>query len=168
MTITESMERLHTRKKVKRLELHSLKNRCVYKITNSIKQCSWSQELGNVQRKPEVLYLNSSFSLLCSILLFSLISISSDGKSDWLKAFSKWGLNVEQRHTSTMSAHTQQQKWGDSLFKNDVWCWKKLWWCGGTAVWWCSRSGRNHSLPSGLQSRLSKMPWHSDIRNWNL
>lgn len=140
MAITESMEGLHTRKKVMRLELLSLKNRCVYKITNSIKQHSWSQELGNVQRKPEVLYLNSTFSLLCSISLFSFISISSDSNSDWLKAFRSWGFNVKQRRTSTMSAHTQKWKWGDSLFKNDICSWKKLRGCGGMAAWRCSRS----------------------------
>lgn len=49
MAITESMERLHTKKKVKRLQLLSLKNRCVYKLMNSIKQHSLSQELGNIQ-----------------------------------------------------------------------------------------------------------------------
>lgn len=38
-------------------------------------------KLGNIQQKPEVPYLTFSFPLLCSVLLFSLISISSDSKS---------------------------------------------------------------------------------------
>lgn len=37
-------------------------------------------KLGKIQQKPELPYLNSSFPLLCSVSLFSLISISSDRK----------------------------------------------------------------------------------------
>lgn len=61
-------------------------------------------KLGNIQQKPELPYFNPSFPLLCSVLLFSLISISSDRKSHWLEAFRGCGIRVKQRHGSTTSA----------------------------------------------------------------
>lgn len=128
-------------------------------------------KLGNIQQKPEVPYLNSSFPLLGSVLLFSLISVSSDRESHWLEAFRGCGLWAKQRHRSiTSAAHNNKRR----LLKNCIYSWRRLCWCGrmvgmaGVQLWPRLRrelqgrggggtgggrpsSGLNHTPPPVLQ-----------------
>lgn len=144
-------------------------------------------KLGNIQQKPEVPYLNSIFPLLCSVLLFSLISISSDRKSHWLEAFRGCGLRVKQRHRSIMSAaHNNKRR---RLFKNCIYNWRRLCWYGGMVgmagvqLWPGLRrepqgrggggigggrpsSGLNHTPPPGRQIKKDAFDtyvWNSQV-----